>query len=496
MTSAREVVRRLARSFEERDAGVLGRDPLAFPGYADALTEARSASEVREACIWGWADIDGSRCALVAFDFSFLGGSMGWAVGEKVARAFDAARRAKLPVVCATASGGARMQEGMVSLVQMAKTAEARRAHAGAGLPAVTLLCSPTTGGVYASFASLADVILAEPEATVGFAGPRVVEQMTGHAPAPHVHRAEFAFEHGLLDGIVEVSHQVPAIGRFLRNLTAAPAPAAEEAAHAVGAGPRLDGWTTLQIARHPGRPKAAAILSGLLHDAVELRGDREGGLDPAVVVRAGALRTTGRRVLAIGQDASGDGRIRPAGYRTAIRAIELAGRLGLPVLTLIDTRGADPSPDAEAGGVAGAIARTFAAMLGCPSPTLAVVTGEGGSGGALAMAAADHVLAWEHAVFSVIAPEGAAAILHRDASRAPELAEALRITAHDLVDLGIADALIAEPAGGAHTAPDAAVASLRAAVGQAMEAVASEARAGRLTLRRRRWRRAGSPRP
>jgi acetyl-CoA carboxylase carboxyl transferase alpha subunit len=201
-----------------------------------------------------------------------------------------------------------------------------------------------------------------------------------------------------------------------------------------------LSAWERLQLARAPSRPNAALIFDEILEDAFELHGDRASDDDRAVVVRLGSLR--GRRIVAVGLNRD---RIKPSGFRKAIRALGLAGRLGLPVLTIIDTRGADPLPASEAGGVASAIAATFHAMLACTSPTVAVLTGEGGSGGALAMAAADRVLALENAVFSVIAPEGAAAILYRDAERAPELAERLKITAGDLHAFGLVDGLLNE---------------------------------------------------
>jgi len=242
--------------------------------------------------------------------------------------------------------------------------------------------------------------------------------------------------------------------------------------------------WERLELVRDPARPKAPAILDALLDDAFELHGDRMGGDDPAVVVRLGALKASGRRIVAIGQNAA---RIVPSGFRKAVRALRLAGRLDLPVLTVIDTRGADPLPSSEAGGIAVAIGSTFEAMLSCPSPTLALISGEGGSGGALAMAVADRVLALENAVFSVIAPEGAAAILYRDASRAPELAERLKITAADLEGFALVDRLIPETTG-------VWVDSLmREAVSSEIEDLIATKPARRLKRRSKRWRKLGA---
>ncbi len=504
--SARKRVTSLTTSFEEVHANLVGKDPLAFPRYKQQLEGARAESGLPEACIWGWAEIAGVKCALVVGDFGFLGGSMGVAVGEKVAEAFDAARRVRMPVVTVTASGGARMQEGMAALAQMASTTEAIRQHREAGLAHVCLLTSPTTGGVYASFASLADVILAEPGATLGFAGPRVVAELTGEQPPADVHTAEFAFQHGMVDSIVDRSDQATTIAGILHSLEGR---AIDERMERLAAkdssadkgntrrraqqdephGPTA--WERVQMVRDLSRPKARVILDGLLSSAFELHGDRSGASDDtAVSVRLGSIVGAENPLVAIGLDASGDGRIRPQGFRKAIRAIELAGRVGLPVLTLIDTRGADPLPSSEGGGIASAIAHTFLAMLECPTPTLAALTGEGGSGGALALSVADRVVAWENSVFSVIAPEGAAAILYRDAARAPELAEQLGITVDDLVGLGIVDEVVPEPDGGVQNDPQGAIAALATVLSGELETLMSTRNAVRRRRRTRKWRR------
>jgi acetyl-CoA carboxylase carboxyl transferase beta subunit len=504
--SARDRIAALTRSFEERDASLRGGNPIDFEGYDVQLEHARSQTDASEACIWGVADVGGVRCALAAFEFGFLGGSMGVVVGEKVARAFDAARRERLPVVTVTSSGGARMQEGMWALVQMAKTVEAHRRHAAAGLPHVTLLASPTTGGVYASFASLADLIVAEEDATVGFAGPRVVEELTGSAPSSDVHTASFAFAHGLVDALVPADGAATAIGRALATLRterSARTPGFDATAEDEGNASVMGAWERLRRVRGPDWPRAAQLLDVLLpaHDPdgangpVVFRGDRTGAPDdPSVIVRAGGLAGTKLNVVAIGLDASGDGRVRPDGFRKAVRALRIAGRLGLPVVTVVDTRGADPLPSSEGAGVAAAIAWTFDAMLDCPAPTLAVLSGEGGSGGGLALSVADRVLAWESAVFSVIAPEAAAAILYRDPSRGPELAERLGITAPDLVRLGLVDRVIPEPPGGVGAHPQAAIEQLASGVASEIEGLVALAPRRRLRQREKRWRTIARP--
>jgi acetyl-CoA carboxylase carboxyl transferase subunit beta len=367
----------------------------------------------------------------------------------------------------------------------------------------LTLLTSPTTGGVYASFASLADIVFAEGGATVGFAGPRVVQQLTGEVPPSDVHRSEFAFAHGFIDAIVASEDTASTIGAVLQTTVPRSAgkarheaSAEESSASAEPVRTTAGAWQSLELVRAASRLRGPQILDDLLVEGVELRGDRSGAPDdPAVVVRIGSLRDGGRTVVAIAQDAST--RIEPQGFRKAIRAIELAGRLGHPVLTVIDTRGADPLPASEALGVASAIAETFEAMLACPSPTVAAICGEGGSGGALAMAVADRVVASENAVFSVIAPEGAATILYRDASRAPELAERLRIRTEDLVELGLVDVVVPEgPAGGieAVAKPQVNVQMLSSMVSAELERLVEGRRGRRLAARHRRWRRVAQP--
>ena len=398
----------------EWDADVVGDDPLGFPGYTPPRPESVVTGRTAHyACIQG--------------DFDVLGGSMGAAHGERVVRAYRRAVDERLPIVVCTSTGGARMQEGMVSLVQMARTAAAARDHADAGLLSLAVFGNPTTGGVYASYASLADVRAAHTEATVGFAGPRVVA---------HRSTAEDAYDAGLVDALVEPEATAAWIEGAL-GLRPAPLPKRRQPASFEGS----DGsaWGEVRLARAADRPTGIDWAADLCSSWTELR-----GADP--VVRAGLATMAGQRLVVVAHDRhERDGRPGPDAFRLVQRAVGLAGRLALPVLTLVDTPGADPGPESEAGGIAGEIARTFAAMDALPTPSVSVCVGEGGSGGALAMAHADRLLIQRHAVFSVIAPEGASAILHRDPSRAPEVAEQLRLTAPALADLGVVDGVVDE---------------------------------------------------
>jgi acyl-CoA carboxylase subunit beta len=450
---------------EEWDAGLTAGDPLEFPGYT--VPQAGAGEAVRTGRT--------ERYAFVESLFEVHGGTMGAAAGEKVVRAYDRARTERLPMVVVTRTGGARVQEGMLALAQLARTATAARRHADAGLLSLAIYGSPTTGGVFVSYASLTDVRAAYPHAVIGFAGPRVAEQTLGKRLPRGSHTAESLYEHGLLDALVDEGAEAAWIDAVLgeraqplpwRHLTQEP--------HHGGPPPETTSggaWGEVLRARAPGRPSGIDRAAELCSSWTELRG-------ADATVRVGLATIAGRRCIVVACDRHhGAGRPSPAAYRLAQRAVGLAGRLALPVVTLVDTPGADPSSEAEADGIGLEIARTFAALATCPTPVVSVCVGEGGSGGALALSHADRLLICEHAIFSVIGPEGAAAILERDASRAPWVAERLRLTSGDLVALGIADGVIPEDGG-----------SLQPAVVTALEEATAGDRNRRLDAATRRW--------
>ena len=418
----------------EWDADLTAGDPLGFPGYVPPAEESVLTGISAVALPSG----ETKAYALIEGRFDVLGGSMGAAHGERVARAYRRAAAESLPVVVITSSGGARMQEGMVALVQMARTAAAARDHAVAGLLQVAIHRNPTTGGVFASYGSLADIRAAEPGATIGFAGPRVVEHTTGTPLPDGSHTAESAFAAGLVDALVAIDGQAEWVETALGLRDAPLVLPVRDAPAPTGFSPGPYG--EVQRARDERRPSGYEWAARLTSSWTELR-----ATDP--VMRAGLATVDERRVVVVAMHSRGPGAAGPgpAGFRLAQRAIALAGRLDLPLLTLVDTRGADPGAESEAGGIAGEIARTFAAMDALPTPSVAVCVGEGGSGGALALANADVLLIQEHAIFSVIAPAGASAILHRSADRTPQLAAQLKLTSTDLLQLGIVDEVISE---------------------------------------------------
>jgi acyl-CoA carboxylase subunit beta len=461
-------------SFKASNPSLVSADPLVFTdrvSYRDRLERARRETGLNEAVVTGTARINGRDCVLAVFDFGFMGGSMGSVVGEKITLAFELAADRHFPFISVVSSGGARMQEGMLSLVQMGKTAAAAMRLHQAGVPSITVLTNPTTGGVYASFASQGDFLFAEPGALIGFAGPRVIEQLTGEPPPPGTHTAEFLLEHGQLDGVVDRARLRGVLATLLQFFHAR-GPSDARGPHEPyrpPSTPSPSAWPEVQLARRDDRPTSADYIRRLMPQFVELRGDRVFGDDAAVIAGIGDL--AGMTVCAIGQERGhGDpkrngGRLRPEGFRKAARIMRLAAELRLPLITFIDTPGAHLDYDSEARGLAGALSSCLANMSVLPVPVVSVVIGEGGSGPALALGVADRILMQEHAVYSVIAPEGAAAIVHRDAARAQEIADALKMTAYDCLVLGVVDVIVPEPENGAHADPDYAALLLRGEV-------------------------------
>ncbi|MEV4657283.1 acetyl-CoA carboxylase carboxyltransferase subunit alpha [Micromonospora sp. NPDC049301] len=509
-------------------------DPIAFVDvlpYPHRLSAARASTGLAEAVVCGTATIGGHPAVLAVMDFRFLGGSLGCAVGELITRAAERALDDRVPLILVTASGGARMQEGALSLMQMATISQAIAALREAGLLTVSVLTDPTYGGVAASFATNTDLVLAESGARMGFAGPRVIRQVTGRALPEGFQTADFLLRHGQVDMVVQrrslrgrltallaatsagrsallpVPRQEPAPRRG-RLATDAPAVAPstsvspEPLVGGSAAPAARDAWDTVRTARHPGRPTTLDYLDSVFDGFVELHGDRLGGDCPAIV--GGVARLDGRHVMVIGHQkghttaelvARNFGMASPAGHRKALRLMRLAARLGLPVVTLVDTPGADPGVGAEEQGQAAAIAENILTLTMLPTPVLAVITGEGGSGGALALAVADRVLMLEHAVYSVISPEGCAAILWPDRSAAPQAARALRLTAPDLCRLGVIDEIVPEPAPAAHDDPAETARRLRAALLANLLPLLDMPPAMLVRLRRQRFRRFGAAR-
>lgn len=477
---ARERIRMIVdeNTFEEWDGKMEFVNPLQFKGYEGKVKSIQEKTGLDEAVLTGKAKIGGHETVIAVCDGRFLMASMGQIVGEKITRAVERATKEKLPVIIFACSGGARMQEGMVSLMQMAKTAAALKRHSEAGLLYVSVLTDPTTGGVTASFAMLGDIILAEPQALIGFAGPRVIEQTIGEKLPKGFQRAEFLLEHGFLDRIVErhemrqvlceilrlhevqedvsgevqqkselsgeVLHKLELSGNMQRKL---------DFSEEVQQKSPKTAWERVQISRQKDRPVGQDYIEELFPDFLEFHGDRYFGDDPAIIGGIASFCDQKVTVLAQAKGKSTKENVErnfgmpsPEGYRKALRLMKQAEKFGRPVLCFVDTPGAFCGLGAEERGQGEAIARCLFEMSDLKVPVLSLVIGEGGSGGALAMAVANEVWMMENSIYSVLSPEGFASILWKDSSKAKEAAEVMKLTAGDLQKLGIIEKVIQEP--------------------------------------------------
>ena len=438
-------------------------NPLDFEGYEDKLAETREKTGANEAVTVGQCNIYGEPAVIGVCETRFMMGSMGHVVGEKITRAIERATELKLPVFIFCASGGARMQEGIVSLMQMAKTSAAIQRHGEAGLLYSTILTDPTTGGVTASFAMLGDVIMAEPGALIGFAGPRVIKQTIGQELPEGFQTAEFLLEHGFIDGIVKRENLKKTMYFLIKT-------------HQQKEGNYADfqkdfhfelheivkerSWKTLPITawekvkavRQVGRPSATDYIEHIFDFFVEAHGDRGYRDDKAIV--AGIAFLDGQPVTVIADVKGKDvkecqernfGMPMPEGYRKALRLMKQAEKFNRPIISFVNTSGAFCGIEAEERGQGEAIARNLLEMSALKVPVLCILIGEGGSGGALATAVGNEVWMMENATYSILSPEGFASILWKDSAKAEQASEVMNITAQDLKRLCIIEQIIPE---------------------------------------------------
>ena len=463
-------------TFEEWNQHMEFSNPLDFPGYEKKVQAAREKTNLDEAIVTGKGNIGGYPAVIGVCDARFMMSSMGHNVGEKITQAVERATREKLPVIIFAASGGARMQEGLVSLMQMAKTSAALKKHHEAGQLFISVLTDPTTGGVTASFAMLGDIIIAEPKALIGFAGPRVIEQTIGQKLPEGFQRAEFLQDHGFVDMIVERKDQKQVISQILalhqqdlsffqdgvkimrERIVSEAGASAEDTAGNVKKNEEKrslterSAWDTVLLSRKSDRPTALDYIDALFDGFMEFHGDRYFKDDGAVV--GGIAYFHGMPVTVIGQQKGKNtkdnirrnfGMPSPDGYRKALRLMKQAETFGRPVICFVDTPGAFCGLEAEERGQGEAIARNLFEMSDLKVPILSIVIGEGGSGGALAMAVADQVWMMENAIYSILSPEGFASILWKDSKKAPEAAKYTKITAADLYERGLIERVIPE---------------------------------------------------
>lgn len=431
-------------SFESWDGPV---DISELPGdYRHALTGAFIRSQADESIVTGRASFGGHPVVLLVGEFTFLGGSVGFAAADRIEAAIARATREGLPVIAAPASGGTRMQEGTPAFVRMAQVTRAVMAHRAAGLPYLVYLRHPTTGGVLASWGSLGQITLAQPGALVAFLGPKVIRALQGQELPEGVQSAENLVDHGVIDAVVPINELGTLLGRVCDIL------ASRSREPMLTRRTRPEGrrapspWDSVLHSRTVTRPGYRELLGDALELPMVLGGTGEG--ERAGPIRAGFARLDGQSVMVVAQDRDSEQDGEPLGagaLRTARRAIRLAGELGLPIVTIIDTAGAELSAHAEENAIAGEIARCAAELSTSTVPSVSVLLGQGTGGGAFALLPAKRVIAAENAWLAPLAPEGAAEILYGDASQASRVAGEQTIRAVDLLDAGIVDAIVPE---------------------------------------------------
>lgn len=501
--SARQRIELLAdrRSFKESYKYLSSVAPIAFSrrsSYRNLLNQNQNRTGLTEATVTGICRIGDIRTMLVVLDFGFMGGSMGSVVGEKIALGLETAARRELPLIALVTGGGARVQEGVLSLMQMAKTVAAANRFQEKGAPFIVVLANPSTGQAYASFANLADVILAEPGSLIGLSPLRTLREAS-ETPLPQdAHTAEAHLHHGLLDNVVDRESLKPRLTALLRALTGQKLGKGEFKAASRArpkANPDPEVWESVTAARHGERPSATFYIRTILEPFIELHGDRLNSDDRSIVAGVGYLGD--RPVAVVGQQRpySLDGEryhVNPDGLRKAQRLIRLATRFSLPLITFIDTQGADPGLTAEEQGIGNAIATTLSMMAAAPVPIVAAIIGEGGNEGALALGIADRSLMQQYAIYSPISLNRTLGGPYGDPELDREAAEALMLTARDCLELGIIDAIVPEPAGGGHHNSREAAAALKAHLMRQLAAVSKASPAKRLNARYKKFRQMG----
>ena len=474
--TARERIELLVdkETFRENYKYVKTVEPLSFSRrnrYRKFLEQDQNRTGLTEAAVAGKCRIGDVETMLIVLDFGFMGGTMGSVVGEKVSMAFENAARRGIPAVAVVSGGGVRIQEGVLSLMQMAKTVTAANRLRDEEVPLIVVLANPSTGQAYASFANLADVILAEPGSLIGLSPLRTLREVSKMPLPLDAHTAEAHVGHGLLDNVVDRENLQPRIASILQILTAQKHGKSNHK-NLLKSEPEecdeVEPWEAMTAARNSERPQASSYFRSILDPFIELRGDRLNSDDRSVVTGIGFM--DGLAVAVIGQQrrtlVEGERyHVFPDGLRKAQRLIDLASRFKLPLVTLIDTQGADPGLEAEEQGIGNAIARTLSSMLAVPTPMVSVVIGEGGSEGALALGLSDRILMQQFAIYSPISVNHTLGAVHHDHMLDREAAEALMLTAHDCLELGIADEVVPEPDGGSHVDPHKASTDLQTAI-------------------------------
>ncbi len=434
-------------SFRELDIRPSFPFPLPSP-YREILRKTREETSLYESVVAGVGLVNGIKTVIIATDFSFLGGSIGHIAGEVIGRAFEYATRKKLPVIALISSSGGRAYEGALSLLQSARISFYISRFSEKGLPYISVLGNPSTGEVFSSFANMADIKIAEPGALLGVYPKKLMPKAREES-----HSAEYHLKRGLIDSIVERERLKDTLSKLLELLT--PGFSISMEGRMEREFPKGTGYT-IELARIPQRPSSSEYIFRMTRDFFEIRGDGMGGEDEGVICGIGEIGT--QRFVIIGHEKR---RIKPEGFRKAQRAMKLAQKFGLPLITLVDTPGPSIEPEDEGKGLGKAIADTITLMTSLRVPIISVIIGEGGGEGALPFIIADKVLIFENAYLSPFPPERLSYLLG-ETYLSQETIRELKISPPELLEIGLVDEIIPEPRGGTQMNPEEASRILR----------------------------------
>ncbi|MDQ3157277.1 MAG: acetyl-CoA carboxylase carboxyltransferase subunit alpha/beta [Actinomycetota bacterium] len=448
--SSRPSVRELIDSVLDEGSFESWDEPVDISGhpapYRRELEAAAERSGFDESVLTGRGLMHGRPVAVIANEFRFLAGSIGLAAATRIVSAVRRATREGIPLLATTSSGGTRMQEGTPAFVRMIDISRAIMDHKEAGHPYLVYLRHPTTGGVFASWGSLGHITVAEPGALIGFLGPKVYELLNNRAFPPGVQVSENLMMHGIIDAVVLTEELPSLVDRALGLLIDPPTDPVlqRRMGEPTGTG---TAWESIERTRDPARAGVREVLRYGGTGTVRLQGTDEGERDTTMLVAL--TRLDGQPCVVIGQDRktqTPSTPMGPAALREARRGMRLANELRLPLVSFIDTPGAEMSPEAEQGAIAGEIARCISQMATMHVPAVSVLLGQGCGGGALALLPATRTIAAEHSWLSPLPPEGASAIVYGDVDHAPEMAEAQHVRAVDLLEMGTVHHVIPEP--------------------------------------------------
>ncbi|MBA31795.1 MAG: hypothetical protein CL748_04635 [Chloroflexi bacterium] len=455
-------------SFNETSKWIQSLDPIEFSpkvSYRVRLIQDKIRTGLSEAIITGTCKIDEKEVVMIVIDSSFLGGSMGIVVGEKVTLALELAKRKKIPCICAVSSSGTRLQEGVFSLLQMAKTSFAVGSLKEANIPFITILSNPTTGQIFSSFASLSDIIISEPNAQLGFSSLGEIKEFD-KISNNHPHTSETFLKFGQIDKILNRDKMKSNISSLLDLLSPNQNTYPNNLIKKYS---KKKYYNTspekiIKLSRHKNRPKSDYYIEEIFTNFFEIHGDRVSYDDTSIITGIG--KVSGNSVMIIAQkkseknirrqssSGSQSGEITPSGFRKATRAIKLAELFKIPIVSFVDTPGPALGMEMEKLGLSTSISNMIDQIGRVNTPSISIIIGEGGSEAALAFSITDKVLMLENAIYTPIIPEKGAKTEMKDMSKISEIAQSLKLTASDCLNAGIIDHVVSEPNNGAHINP------------------------------------------